>query len=481
MSRVSRGLFWSAVDQFSVQGVQFVLSILIARLVSPEAYGVVVLVQVFMAFAQVFIDGGLKSALIQKKDRTDTDFYTAFLFNFALSVFLYIVLYFAAPFISDFYNQPQLISLTRVVSLNLIFSSLSITQLVRIQVALDFKIQAKARLISVILSGFVGIICAYNGMEAWALVIQSVFSTFLTTIFLMFFSRWLPKFIFSIKSFKNLFGYGSKLLFNNLLTTFYLQITNLVIGKFYLPAQLAYYNRAFSISQLPSTSLMESIGRTIYPIYCELQDNRDELIRAYRKYLRLSTLAIFPIMALLCSLSYPLISVLLTDKWLPAAPLLSLFCIGFSNYIFQYNASNILTATGFAWKLVKINIVLKIIDFTLLIIALTISVQAVAIVFVINNFIYTTVLLLTVKRSLHIDLMEQIGFVKDLVLDSIFFGLVAWGITFLFKNSFVQLILGGTIGLVLLLLLFNIQKIDELSYIRDFINKVKTILWKEKR
>ena len=201
MSRVSRGLFWSAVDQFSVQGVQFVLSILIARLVSPEAYGVVVLVQVFMAFAQVFIDGGLKSALIQKKDRTDTDFYTAFLFNFALSVFLYIVLYFAAPFISDFYNQPQLISLTRVVSLNLIFSSLSITQLVRIQVALDFKIQAKARLISVILSGFVGIICAYNGMEAWALVIQSVFSTFLTTIFLMFFSRWLQKFIFSIKSY----------------------------------------------------------------------------------------------------------------------------------------------------------------------------------------------------------------------------------------------------------------------------------------
>jgi O-antigen/teichoic acid export membrane protein len=254
----------------------------------------------------------------------------------------------------------------------------------------------------------------------------------------------------------------------------------MVIGKFYSPAQLAFYNRAFSISQLSSTNLMEVIGRTIYPIYCELQDKREELKTAYRKYIRLSTFAIFPIMAFVCALSYPLISVLHTDKWLPVAPLLSLFCVGFSNYIFQYNASSILTATGYAGKLVKINTVLKIVDFTLLIMALFISVEAVVVVFVFNNFLFTMLLLIIVKKNLKIKVFEQLNYVKDIIFDTVIAGLLAWELTFFLKNVYVQLFLGGFAGLVLLLALFYLQKIDELSYIQPVVNRIKEKLWKEK-
>ena len=174
MLKVTKGFFWSAVDYVSVQAIQFFISIIIARLVAPSAYGVIVMVQVFVSFAQLFIDSGLKNALIQKKDRTDIDFYTMFIFNLGVALFFYAVLFIVAPYIADFYNQPVLADLTRVIGLSMVLSSLSITQLARLQILLDFKTQAKARVLSVIISGIIGIGCAYHGMEVWALAIQGV-------------------------------------------------------------------------------------------------------------------------------------------------------------------------------------------------------------------------------------------------------------------------------------------------------------------
>ena len=196
MLKVTKGFFWSAVDYVSVQAIQFFISIIIARLVAPSAYGVIVMVQVFVSFAQLFIDSGLKNALIQKKDRTDIDFYTMFIFNLGVALFFYAVLFIVAPYIADFYNQPVLADLTRVIGLSMVLSSLSITQLARLQILLDFKTQAKARVLSVIISGIIGIGCAYHGMEVWALAIQGVVGAFVTSVLLMYFSRWMPRWRF---------------------------------------------------------------------------------------------------------------------------------------------------------------------------------------------------------------------------------------------------------------------------------------------
>lgn len=461
MSKVSKGFFWSAVDQFSVQGIQFILSIIIARLVTPSAYGVVVMVQVFISFAQLFIDGGFKSALIQKRDRKNEDYYTVFIFNLAIAILLYGVMFVAAPYVADLYNEPQLINLTRVISLNLIFSSLSFTQIVKIQVDLNFKILAKARLISVIISGAAGIYCAYIGMEAWALVIQGVLSTLIASVLLMFFSKWVPRLVFSGESFKKLFGFGSKILFTNFLTTFYIQIINLVIGKFYSPAQLAYYNRGFTLSQLPSVNIMEFIGRTIYPIYCELQEDTESLNIAYRKYTRLSVLAIFPILIYVGTLSEPLIEVILTPKWLPAAPLLSIFCISFLAYPLLYNTGNFVLALGYSDLMAKAAIIKRFIAFLLLFAALFINVTVVAIAIAISNFIEVLINMICVKMVKKIPLMQQVNMVRDLILISAISCLSGLIIKIIVLNVWMQLLVGGIsiLGVfILCIFIFNIEE-----------------------
>ena len=285
MSQVARGFVWSGIERFSIQGISFILSIIIARIVSPSSYGLIVMIQVFLSFSQIFIDGGFANALIQKKERTEIDYYTVFLFNMAVAIGLYLVFFFAAPSIADFYHEPQLTDLTRVISLNLIFSSLSIVQKARLTIALDFKTQTKAGILAVLISGICGVICAYSGMEVWALVVQGLVSQIIISLALMWYSRWLPKLQFSKMSFKKMFSFGSKLMANNLITGIYINLANLIIGKKYSAADLAFYNRGFTLTQFPSANIAEVMNRIIFPVLSRLQDDRKELIDAYEKYL----------------------------------------------------------------------------------------------------------------------------------------------------------------------------------------------------
>ena len=196
MSQVAKGFVWSTVERFSCQGINFLLSIIIARIVSPSSYGLIVLIQVFLSFSQLFVDSGFTNALIQKKNRTEIDYCTVFIFNLFVAICVYFILFFSAPYIANFYNEPQLTNITRVISLNLILSSLSIVQRARLTINLDFKTQTKAGLTAVIVSGIIGIFCAYSNMEVWALVIQGLTSQAIITFCLMYYSRWMPSVTF---------------------------------------------------------------------------------------------------------------------------------------------------------------------------------------------------------------------------------------------------------------------------------------------
>lgn len=465
MSKESRGFIWSAVDHFSVQGISFVLSIIIARLVSPSAYGVIVMIQVFMSFAQLFIDSGFKSALIQKKNRTAIDYYTVFNFNLAVALLLYLIMFFCAPYIAKFYDEPLLIPLTRVISLNLIISSLSIIQLVRLQSILDFKTQAKARLISVLISGFIGIICAYNGLEVWALVIQNLINTFATSLLLMLFSQWMPHLRFSWNSFRELFALGSKILFGNLLTNCYIQLTNMIIGKVYTPAQLAYYNRAFTLSMLPSTSITEVIIRTVYPVYCNLQNDHIELIKKYDQYTRILCLIIFPLVGFIGVLSKPLTIVILTEQWAETAPLLSIFCIVFAPYPIFCNAGNIIAAKGRGNLIAKSVLIKRIIAFSILLCTIFISVKAVAIGIIFSNLSELIISMWCVRKVMSYSFIAQFKVFADILFISLISSALTWGISSLFDTYWIQLAVGVIVGITSYLSCLFLFKIKERFYI----------------
>lgn len=465
MGTVSRGFVWSGIERFSVHGISFLLGIIIARIVSPSAYGLIVMVQVFLSFSQLFIDGGFANALIQKKDRDETDFCTVFIFNFGVALLLYMLLFFTAPLIANFYEEPQLTAITRVISLNLLFSSLSIVQKTRLTINLDFKTQTKAGLIAVIISGAIGVVCAYNGLEVWALVIQGLVNQFIISIALMYFSQWKPKLVFSVHSFKKLFGFGSKLMIANILTSIYINVTNLIIGKKYLSADLAFYNRGFTLSQFPSTNLSDVMNRIIYPVLTRLQGDMDALKKEYLRYLHLTHYFILPLMGLLFVLAAPLIEVVLTPKWLDTVPFLQIFCLNFMLYPLQQQAGNPIAALGHSGVLLKAQLLKRFISFGILIITLTISILAVCWGILASSIFEAAVNIFICRKEISLGIREHLKPLLDVVLSVTIICTIVYALTYLFSNALMKLLLGGILGFILYISatwLFNFQEKDYL-------------------
>ncbi len=474
MSQVSRGFAWSALERFSVQGISFLLSIIIARIVSPSAYGLIVMVQVFLSFSQLFIDGGFANALIQKKDRDETDYCTVFFFNLGVALSLYLLLFFLAPVIADFYDESQLTSITRVISLNLILSSLAIVQKTRLTINLDFKTQTKAGLVAVITSGTIGVICAYSGFEVWALVIQGLVNQFIISMALMYFSRWKPKFIFSRQSFKRLFSFGSKLMLSNILTSIYINVTNLVIGKKYSSADLAFYNRGFTLSQFPSTNLSDVMNRVIYPVLTRMQDDMDSLRREYLKYLHLTHYIILPLMGLLLVLAKPLIEVLLTPKWLDAVPYLQIFCLNFMFYPLQQQAGNPVAAIGHSGVLLKAQVLKRIVALGILVVTLTISIPAVCWGILASSAFEALVNVVICRKEIGVGFRSHLKSQLDVIFSVVVICVLVFFVTTFIPNALLKLLLGGGLGTALYVLTTWIFNFYEKEYLANALVFVKS-------
>ena len=331
--KTASGVLWSAIERFSVQAIQLILSVIIARLVQPSDYGLIAMLSIFMAIAQTFIDCGFSNALIHKQQRTNIDYSTAFYFNVLIGVVVYAILYVSSPFIASFYSEPRLELLTKVISLNLIINSLSIVQITKLTVDMNFKLQAIISLAAVVVSGGVGVYLAYTGYGVWTLVVQTLLNNMLNVVLLWCCVRWFPLLSFSLKSFKELFNFGSKLLLSGLLETIYTNLYTLVIGKKFSADQVGFYNRAFVFSQLPSYNITFIINRVIYPLLCAQQEKPEILKQHYIHYLRLTCLLIFSLMIGLCCLADPIINIVLTDRWSPAAVLLH--AVGRTDYVLK--------------------------------------------------------------------------------------------------------------------------------------------------
>ena len=317
---------WTAFEKLGVQGVQFVLSIVMARLLTPEDYGIVGMLSVFLTISTTFVDSGFSNALVRKQEYKEVDYSTVFFFNFFVAVVVYLILFFTAPLIASFFEMPILTSVLRVQALSLIINSLTVVQVAKLTRALDFKSLALLTMYSNILSGICGIGLAYLGFGVWALVGQVLIQSVINLLYLVIRYRWYPTTGFSTDSFKELGSYGSRLLASSLLHTLYTQLTTFIIGKFFSAKTLGFYNRAVQTVALPKQLFEGVIGKITFPIFAKVQDDKERLINVYRKYIKMSSMCMFFAYALLFALSKPLVLFLLTDKWADCIIYLQLLC-----------------------------------------------------------------------------------------------------------------------------------------------------------
>lgn len=364
------GVVWSFIERFSVQLIQFVIGIIMARLLSPSDYGLIGMLAIFMSISQVFIDGGFSSALIQRKKRTETDYSTVFYINLTISLFFYAILYGVAPLIANFYDQPLLCSITRVYSITLVINSLVAINKVKMVIAVDFKTQSKISLTAALISGFVGVYSAYNGFAVWALVIQALVQSAVNVLLCIYFVRWKPKLVFSKKSFTDLFAYGSKLLISGLISDVYTNLYALFIGKKFSPTTLGFYTRGQQLSGFVCNNVSSILTRVSFPIFSKIQDDNERLVSAYQKYIKMAAFVVFPVTLWVCGNGRSIVLFLLTDKWADCIIVLQILCFAYLWDIVTMINLNLLKVKGRTDLTLRLEIIKKSIAFTILFITI---------------------------------------------------------------------------------------------------------------
>lgn len=356
-----RGVGWSFIDNIASSGITFLVGLVLARLLTPEEYGIMAMIAVFIAVSNSIVDSGFSNALIRKIHIKRIDYNTVFYFNLIVSIFLYVSLFFASPAISVFFKEPILVNIMRIIGIILIVNALAIIPRTIFVKNVNFKTQTKVSLISSICSGVVGIGMALVGMGVWSLVGQQLSRQLLNTFFLWIYCKWKPVLEFSINSFKELFGFGSKLLLSGLLATIYQNIYYIIIGRFYSSAQLGQYTRAEQFKTIFSSNLTSVIQRVSYPVLSSIQEDSERLREAYRKVIKTTMLISFACMLGLAAVAKPLIIILIGEKWFPAIYFLQIIC--FSGMLYPLHAINlnILQVKGRSDLFLKLEIIKKII------------------------------------------------------------------------------------------------------------------------
>lgn len=467
-SKALRGVLWSAVDKAGVKAVAFIVSIVIARILSPADYGVIGMILVFVVIANIFIDSGMSQALVQRKDRSAEDMATAFYFNVAISVICYIVLFFSAPAIANFYSVPILVPILRVLGLNIVIAAFATVQRANLLAKLDFKTIAVVNICSVTVSGGVGIWMAYAGYGVWALVGQQMSSIFTSSCVFWLFGKWHPTAPFSKESFRTLWNFGSKLLATGLVSTIIREINSVAIGRIYRPEELGYYTRAVQTSDMVAITTNEVINAVTFPVLSSLQDNREQMVSVYSRMLGMTAFFIFPIMTGLAVVAKPFISVLLTDKWLPAVVLLQWLCFARMFTPISSLNMNILNAIGRSDLFMKLDFSKIPLTIATMAITIPIGVEAMVIGSFVNTFICYFINAYLPGKLFNFGVKAQFRIFWRIMLCTGLMALFTWLVTFKIENDLGQLTVGiltGFLSYTILSWLFRIKEVTEIKVI----------------
>lgn len=450
------------------QGVQFIFSIILARLLLPEQFGLIAMLSIFMAVGQSFIESGFGQALVQKQDATKVDESSIFFFNILVSILVVALLYIAAPWISTFYGAPILVLLTRVLSLNLVISAFGVVQLALLMKRVDFRTQMKISMIAAFLSGSIGISMAYTGFGVWSLVTQSIGATLFRTFLLWIYTMWRPAWALSMTSLRSMLPFGSKLLFYGLLHVIFENLYLVVIGKMYSANELGFYSKSMSLQQLPVAHLTSTVNRVTFPVFSSVQEEKPRLKRGVSKVLCTAALVNFPVMIGLGVVAHPMVVVLLTDKWLPCVPYLQLLCVAGLLYPLQSINLNVLLAQGRSDLLLRLEILARILQ----VIAIAVTFRWGVVALILGQIASTTVIfsLSTVYtgRLLDYPLLEQIRDITPALISAIAMGVSVWGIGVIqFPNPFSQLAMQVVVGVFLYISICRLAKVSSFTEIQE--------------
>ena len=360
-NKTIKGVGWSAADALLGQGVTFIVGLVLARLLSPDEYGLIGICLIFTTVLNGIVDSGFSNALIRKKEVTDEDYNTMFTTNMAISIVLYVLLFISAPLVSDFFHRIELTALVRVTGLILFLNALSITQVTILTKNIDFKTKTKASLVSAIISGVIGIAMAFMGYGVWSLVAQQLSKQLLYTLCLWVLNKWWPKFTFYNDSFKYMWGFGWKLLASGILNNVWNQLYQVVIGRCYTSSTLGHYTRANECASIFSSNLTTIIQRVTFPVLSELQDDKKKLLLSYRKLIKVSMFVTVICMFALGAMAEPMIYSLIGPQWHQAATFLPFICITMSLYPLHAINLNMLQVQGRSDLFLYLEIVKKII------------------------------------------------------------------------------------------------------------------------
>ncbi len=357
---ISAGLFWKLMERFGAQGIQFVLQIVLARLLAPEYYGVLSLMLVFTTLGNVFIQNGFNTSLVQNKDVTEEDYSSVFWVTLMISGLLYAVLFFTAPLIAAFYEMPEIIAPLRVLALLFFPGTMNSVQLAKVSRELDFKKIFTSNILAVLVSGIIGVVIAYRGGGIWALVVQNLSNITIACVVMWFTVEFRPKWVVNFKRVRILFSFGWKLLVSSLLDTLYQDLRTLVIGKKYDEKTLGFYNRGKQFPQFFITSINGAIQSVMLPVMSREQENAGEVKELMRKGMSVSSFLIFPMMAGLAAVAEPLVKLLLTEKWLPCVPYVQICCFTFALYPVHTTNLQAINAMGRSDIFLKLEIIKKV-------------------------------------------------------------------------------------------------------------------------
>jgi teichuronic acid exporter len=462
-NKAIKGMAWNTVEKLAVSSITFIIGIILARILMPSDYGLVGMLAIFFAFSELFITSGFSSALIQKKDRNEIDFSTIFYYNLVVAIGFYIILYFSAPKIAEFYRVPQLTILTRVLSISIIFNSLSLVQQTRLRINLDFKIQAIVSLISVIISGSIGIYSALKGFGVWALVLQSTTNALLRALLFFYFNKWIPLFVFSYSSFKQLFGFSSKLLVAGIASTIFNNIYSILIGKVFSAKDTGFYTRAKQYPGTLSDTITSVLQGVTFPILSSLQDNKERLVSVYGRVMRIIVFLVVPSLTMFAIISEPFIRYFLTEKWMPVVPLIQWLC--FARMFTPISALNltILTATGRS----DLYLLVDSSKIPILIIALIITIPLGLKAIVIGNFL-TSFLSYFINayfpgKLFGFGAIKQIKEMRLVVFATMIMSACVIGVMLILPTDPLKLFVGIPIGIIIFLTAAFLFKIEELN------------------
>ena len=359
--KTTSGFFWTASNQFSLQLINFVVLIVLSRVLAPEAFGLIAMLQIFVAIGTSLLDGGMTSSLIRTSNADNNDYSTVFFINVASSLVIYAIIFLCAPLIAGFFNQPMLSSLTRVYALTFIIQALVGVQTTRLVKEMNFKLQLFMQLPATVIGAVAGILFAYHGYGVWSLVYMNLIKTFIFMIQHWFFTNWRPAFVLDKVKLKHHFSFGYKLTLIGMLNTVYLNIYNLIIGKFFSPVQVGFFNQANTFSLLPVDMFSTALDKVTYPVFANIQSNDTQLRSVYKRIMQQVIYWTVPLIMFLVVVAEPLFRIVLTDKWLPAVPYFQVLCIYAIMHPLQVYNINILKVKGRSDLMLKLELVKKIV------------------------------------------------------------------------------------------------------------------------